>query len=84
MPRKIRQLVADLRRAGFVQLRGRGKGDHQMWQHPDVPAAIVGLDGRDGDDAKRYMETNLRKAIAQVQQTLAAREAERQREEEQS
>ena len=56
MPRKIRQLKQDLRRAGFIELRGRGRGDHALWQHPDVPAAIVGLDGKDGDDAPRYME----------------------------
>ncbi len=73
MPRKIRQLKVDLRRAGFVELKDRGKGDHTMWQHPDVPAAIVGLDGQDGDDAKRYMEKALREMRALVEQTLAAR-----------
>jgi predicted RNA binding protein YcfA (HicA-like mRNA interferase family) len=45
MPRKIRQIKADLRRAEFVLLPGRGKGDHTMYQHPDVADAIVGLDG---------------------------------------
>jgi|tagenome__1003787_1003787.scaffolds.fasta_scaffold16740410_2 hypothetical protein len=73
MPRKLRQLKADLRRAGFVELRGRGKGDHTMWQHPDVPAAIVGLDGQDGDDAPRYMEKDLREMLALVERTLTAR-----------
>lgn len=66
MPRKIRQIKADLRRAGFVLLLGRGKGDHTMYQHPDVADAIVGLDGKDGDDAKRYMEQSLRVALAKV------------------
>ena len=74
MPRKIRQLKADLRRAGFVELRGRGKGDHALWQHPAVPAAIVGLDGQDGHDARRYHEKNLREMVALVAETLAARE----------
>jgi predicted RNA binding protein YcfA (HicA-like mRNA interferase family) len=74
MPRKVRQLKADLRRAGFVELRGRGKGDHSLWQHPDVPAAIVGLDGQDGDDARRYQEKDLREKIALVIETLATRE----------
>ncbi len=73
MPRKIRQLKADLRRAGFVELRDRGKGDHALWQHPEVPAAIVGLDGRDGDDAKRYQEKQLRAMIALVARTLEER-----------
>ena len=34
MPRKLRELRADLRRAGFHN-RG-GKGDHQNWEHPRV------------------------------------------------
>ncbi|MFN8541095.1 MAG: type II toxin-antitoxin system HicA family toxin [Thermomicrobiales bacterium] len=71
MPRKIRQLKSDLRRAGFVELKDRGKGDHSKWQHPDVPAAIVGLDGQDGDDAKQA----LRLMRALVEQTLAERTA---------
>jgi hypothetical protein len=79
MPRKIRQLKADLRRAGFVELKDRGKGDHTMWQHPDVPAAIVGLDGQNGDDAKRYMEKALREMRALVEQTLAERKVKGQR-----
>ena len=74
MPRKIRQLKADLRRAGFRQLPGRGKGDHELWQHSTVPAAIVGLDGKDGDDAPRYQEKALREMLALVAQTLAERE----------
>ncbi len=73
MPRKIRQLKADLRRAGFVELPGRGKGDHVLWQHPEVPAAIVGLDGRDGDDAKRYQEKQLWEMTALVARTLEER-----------
>jgi hypothetical protein len=68
MPRKIRQLKADLRRAGFVLLSGRGKGDHSMWQHPEISAAIVGLDGQDSDDAKRYMEKALTAALALVEE----------------
>lgn len=69
MPRKIRQLQADLRRAGFRKLPKRGKGDHSLWQHTTVRAAIVGLDGKDSDDAKRYMEQNLKEALALVERT---------------
>ena len=53
MPRKLRELRADLRRAGFRN-RG-GKGDHQNWEHPRV-ARAVGLAGQDGDDAQPYQE----------------------------
>jgi hypothetical protein len=60
MPRKKRQIRADLARAGFVS-RG-GKGDHTVWVHPLVPGH-VSVDGKDGDDAKRYDEVNLHKAL---------------------
>ena len=52
MPRKIGQLKADLRRAGFL-VTDRGKGSHELWEHPDVSAAYVTLSGHDGDDAVR-------------------------------
>ena len=52
MPRKIRQLVKDLKRAGFVD-RG-GKGSHRNFVHPNGPH--VTLSGREGDDAKHYQE----------------------------
>jgi predicted RNA binding protein YcfA (HicA-like mRNA interferase family) len=65
MPRKIRQLKADLRRAGFM-LTDRGKGSHEVWEHPDAPAAFVTLSGHDGDDAIPYLERDLRRALALV------------------
>jgi len=37
MPRKVRALKADLRRAGFTSDTKRGKGSHSVWQHPLVP-----------------------------------------------
>ncbi len=68
MPRKIRELKADLRRAGFEELRRRGKGSHSYWEHPAVPAARVNLAGADGDDAQHYQERAVRDALAQVRQ----------------
>ncbi len=56
MPRKIRELKADLRQAGFEELRRRGKGNHSYWEHPAVPAARVNLAGTDGGDAQHYQE----------------------------
>ncbi len=67
MPRKIRQLKQDLRRAGFRQVPGRGKGDHSWWEHPAVPDYPVNLDGRDGDDAQPYQERQVRGAIRAAQ-----------------
>lgn len=67
MPRKIRQLKAELRLAGFHQLPGRGKGSHAMWKHPDVPDLAVILAGKDGDDAKTYQERDVLRAIGQAE-----------------
>jgi predicted RNA binding protein YcfA (HicA-like mRNA interferase family) len=60
MPRKLRQLRADLRALGFVLDRQRGS--HQMWRHPS--GAEVTLAGADGDDAQRYQERDLAQARA--------------------
>lgn len=65
MPRKIRQLKADLRRAGFV-LTDRGKGSHEVWEHRAVKIASVTLSGQDGADARPYQERDVRLAIASV------------------
>ena len=60
MPRKVRELIADLEAAGFVE-RG-GKGSHRNFAHPRV-AKPVTISGRPGDDAKAYQERAVKKAI---------------------
>ena len=60
MPRKIRQLVADLERAGFVD-RG-GKGSHRNFVHARVTRVIT-LSGKLTEDAKRYQERAVKLAI---------------------
>jgi predicted RNA binding protein YcfA (HicA-like mRNA interferase family) len=72
MPRKIRELKADLRRAGYQEVRRRGKGSHSWWQHPLV-AEPVSMAGQDGDDAHPYQERAVRDALRR------AREAEERR-----
>lgn len=67
MPRKIRQLKADLRQAGYVPYPKKGKGSHVVWEHPDVAGAVT-LSGKDSDDAKPFQEADVRQAIARVQQ----------------
>ena len=62
MPRKVRQLIADLERAGFVN-RG-GKGSHRNFTHPK--GLRVTLSGGAGDDAKRYQERDVRRALDKV------------------
>ena len=65
MPRKLRQLRADLRRAGFRN-RG-GKGSHTNWEHPLLPYP-VGLSGQDGDDAQPYQERDVRAALRDLRE----------------
>jgi len=56
MPRKIRQLIADLEAAGFRF--EPGKGSHRKYRHPSGVTAI--LSGQAGDDAKHYQEKDVR------------------------
>lgn len=60
MPRKIRELIADWKAAGFED-RG-GKGSHRNFVHPKV-AKPVTISGNAGDDAKKYQERAVSKAI---------------------
>ena len=60
MPPRIRELITDLERAGFVD-RG-GKGSHRNFVHPKV-AKPVTISGKPGDDAKAYQLRAVRRAI---------------------
>ena len=64
MPRTIRQLIADLEKAGFVN-RG-GKGSHRNFIHPKGTWATVS--GNTGHDAKPYQEREVRRKIEEAQQ----------------
>ena len=60
MPLKVRELIADLERAGFVN-RG-GKGSHRNFVHPKVARPVV-MSGNLGDDAKHYQVRAVQLAI---------------------
>ena len=64
MPRKIRQLIADLEAAGFAQVPG-GKGSHRKFRHPSFSGSII-LSGGDGEDARHYQERQVRNAVREV------------------
>jgi predicted RNA binding protein YcfA (HicA-like mRNA interferase family) len=64
MPRKIRQLVSDLTKSGFVLVPG-GKGSHRKFRHPRMPGSVI-LSGGDGDDAHHYQEKQVRNAIREA------------------
>ena len=62
MPRKVRELIADLERAGFIN-RG-GKGSHRNFQHPKGCRVTIG--GKAGDDARHYQERAVKQALEAV------------------
>lgn len=62
MPRKLRDLVRELERAGFAD--SGGKGSQRNFTHPRVMRPVT-LSGKDGDDAKAYQERAVRKAIGE-------------------
>jgi predicted RNA binding protein YcfA (HicA-like mRNA interferase family) len=60
MPKKIRELISDLERAGFINRSG--KGSHRNFVHPFVMKSVV-ISGHLGDDAKKYQERSVLAAI---------------------
>ena len=63
MPRKIKELMRDLERAGF-RYYGGGKGSHLKYVHPS--GVFVTLSGNPGQDARKYQEKQVRTKIEQV------------------
>jgi predicted RNA binding protein YcfA (HicA-like mRNA interferase family) len=59
MPRKLRELIRELQRAGFIQ-RG-GKGGHRNYAHPS--GIRITISGKPGDDAKPYQEADLMRVV---------------------
>jgi len=60
MPRKIRDLIRDLEKAGFRN-RG-GKGSHRNFVHSNVEKPLT-VSGTTGSDAKQYQERAVKRAI---------------------
>jgi predicted RNA binding protein YcfA (HicA-like mRNA interferase family) len=64
MPKKVRELKAILRKAGF---RWRpGKGSHTVWEHPLADKSVT-LSGNDGQDARPYQEAEVREQVGIVE-----------------
>ena len=72
MPRRGRQLKADLRKAGFQPVRQ--KGSHVTWGHEHYPDIAVVLAIQDGEDADPYEERTVRQAIDLVRSRDAQEE----------
>jgi len=65
MPPKIRELKAELRKAGFTMRSG--KGSHTVWEHPLLPKQLA-LSGNDGSDARPYQVNDVRKALRELRE----------------
>jgi len=65
MPKKVRELKAMLRKSGFFVRSG--KGSHTVWEHPDLSDEIA-LSGGDGDDAKPYQESDVKKILRKLKE----------------
>ena len=64
MPKKIRELKQMLRQTGFTEVPG--KGSHTNWIHPLYTGKLT-VSGKDGNDAKRYQEKDVQKAIDEIE-----------------
>jgi predicted RNA binding protein YcfA (HicA-like mRNA interferase family) len=62
MPRKIRELMKELKMAGLVD-RG-GKGSHRNYAH--LSGVVLTISGRPGDDAKLYQVKLVRQKIEET------------------
>ncbi|MBS3030257.1 MAG: type II toxin-antitoxin system HicA family toxin [Dolichospermum sp. DET50] len=63
MPKNIRELKQMLVQAGFTELPG--KGSHTNWIH-HLYYGKVTISGKDGADAKRYQEKEVKQAIESI------------------
>jgi len=62
MPKKIRELLSELKKAGFVD-RG-GKSSHRNFTH--AKGTKITLIGNPSNDAKHYQERDVERAIREV------------------
>ena len=65
MPKKIRELKSLLLKAGFVYRSA--KGSHTRWYHPLLPSDPITIAGKDGDDAKPYLEKEVNQKLAKLE-----------------
>ena len=73
MPRKIRQLKADLQKTGAYQVSQ--EGSHTKWKHPLVSASTLILSGHVGDDAKPYQEKAVRDLLREIAEARRSTES---------
>ncbi|MEA3445275.1 MAG: type II toxin-antitoxin system HicA family toxin [Bacteroidota bacterium] len=62
MSQKIRELIKELKDAGFVEIRGAGKGSHRKFTHDKYSGAVT-ISGKLSDDARHYQVKQVNQAI---------------------
>jgi len=62
MPKKIRELISELQKNGFID-RG-GKGSHRNFLHEC--GVKITLSGKSRNDAKPYQEKDVKQAVEKV------------------
>lgn len=67
MPRKLRELKAQITLEGFVYLPKRGKGSHERWRHPLLRKTLT-IPGKDGDDVPIYLEKQLAQLLNELKE----------------
>jgi len=67
MPRKKREIRREYRKAGYNERQG--KGDHTVFTYPGVDENFS-VDGRDGADAERYDERDLKRAKRKIEEAM--------------
>ena len=65
MPKTVRELEQMLLKAGFE--RKEGRGSHRNYYHPRYQGVLT-ISGKPGDDAKKYQEIKVKKAVEEVRQ----------------
>lgn len=65
MPKKIRELKSLLLKAGFTYRPG--KGSHTIWSHPLLPGEPITVAGKDGNDAKLYLEKEVNQKLKKLE-----------------
>ena len=71
MPRKIRELEADLLREGAQMTPG--KGSHRKYTHPLI-SGYVSVSGKPGADAQNYQERDVRDFIRRIRAVRGGRQ----------
>ena len=68
MPKKVRELKAMVKKAGYILQPGRGKGSHTFWKHPLLPEEPLTIPGQDGDDAPLYLERAIQRVLKKIEE----------------